>query len=220
MTSLDSRLPTSDLGYPSSSDFLPTAAGWEKAAIAVHTLMASEMPTIVRITAFGHQPLLIDFRHRAYTSPTPLDSLPVAPMDLLVETAPITNAAPPAFPLPGEDLDELLWTIGVTAFDERPATWLHSGDRYKLERWPNFTAVVHHMDHIRMTALLSNGWFSVFELADATGVLPGEAQRLINAFSLMGVVSATATAEATQVQRGALDEPRSLFRRLRDRLGI
>jgi hypothetical protein len=118
------------------------------------------------------------------------------------------------------DLDRLLWEAGLVAFAEQSAGWLDPDSRVRLSGWPNLTVLDHSPEQVRMIAALGAEFLTAAELAAATDVELGDAQRLINALGLMELlrsspiaVTATPNAPRAQVQRG-------LFRRLRDRLGI
>jgi hypothetical protein len=68
-----------------------------------------------------------------------------------------------------------------------------------LSRWPNFTEHVSPLTQMRMTAMLGNMYLNAEELAAAAEVDQTEAQALLNAFSLMGVL--TCMAELSAVPR-------------------
>jgi hypothetical protein len=194
------------------------AVGWTNAAIAVRSILQLSFPMFLCLRVDGHSPILIDFRHRAFTWGTPLDAFPASPGYVNVETEATTLTAAPLFTLPGQDVDGLLWMMGSSAFDGAPATWLAPGDRYRLSRWPNIIQLGITPEQVRMTALLGSGFFTARELALASGTDVASANRLINAFTLMNIAYSSADAPATLVQR---PEARvGLFRRLREKLGI
>jgi hypothetical protein len=141
----------------------------------------------------------------------------VEPGVIDVETEPVLPGAAPLFESNGRDLDGLLWMIGRAAFPGRPASWLRAGERYRLSRWPNITAFGITAEEVRMTALLGSGSYSATDLALDGGVSAADAQRLINAFSLMGILYSVA-GEPEPVRPPAARG--GLFRRLRDRLGF
>jgi hypothetical protein len=137
-----------------------------------------------------------------------------------LETVFAGEGSPPMFELPGQDLDGLLWQIGLNSFDGAPAFWLAPGERYRLTRWPNLTQHSHNMSQVKMIAVLGNAYVSTAELAAYTGVDLGDAQRLVNALSLMRILSRSAEAPAVVVApQTAAVKRQSLFGRLRKRLG-
>ena len=203
---------------PTIDDDPSLAVGWTSAAIAVRSILQLSFPMFLRLQIAGHSPILIDFRHRAFTWGTPLFAFPSAPGFVTVETEATTLDAPPLFTLPGKDVDGLLWMLGISAFDGQPATWLTPGDRYRLSRWPNIIELGITSEQVRMTALLGSGFFTARELALTSGTDVASATRLINAFTLMNIAYSSADAPATMVQR---PEARvGLFRRLREKLGL
>jgi len=147
-----------------------------------------ELPLVMRITALGHPPILVDPRHNAYDGGPDDDAFPEAPALVLVETQLVGPDAGPAFTLPGRDLDALLWRIGLQAFPGRAAHWLTGLHRVRLTRWPNLTAIDCSFEHVSMAALLANSAFTAAELAEASGCPLGQAHDVINALSLMGVL--------------------------------
>jgi hypothetical protein len=177
-------------------------------------------PVNLRMHVEMHGPLLIDFRHHAFSWSTPLHLFPVDAVHTGLETVPAGDDAPPFFELPGQNLDELLWEMGINSFGGAPAYWLSPDERYKLVRWPNLTQHSHNLSQVRMIAVLGNGFASVAELAAFAGVDPSEAQRLVNALSLMRILSRSAAAPAPElVAPTPAAKRRSLFDRLRTRLG-
>jgi hypothetical protein len=167
-----------------------------------------------------HGPLLIDFRHHAFSWPTPLEMFPVDAIHTGLETIPTSADAPPIFELPGQNLDGLLWEMGMNSFGGAPAFWLEKGDRYHLTRWPNLTHHKHDLNQVRMIAALGNAYATPEELAAFAGVPVAEAQRLINALSLMRILSRSAAEPAVEmVPQTATAKRSSLFTRLRKRLG-
>ena len=198
----------------------PVTVGWTEAATAVMSVMSLKTPVHLRMHVEMHGPLLIDFRHHAFSWSTPLHLFPVDAVHTGLETVPTTADAPPFFELPGQNLDELLWEMGINSFGGAPAYWLSEGERYKLTRWPNLTQHSHNLSQVRMIAALGNGYASAAELAAFAGVDVSDAQRLINALSLMRILSRSVAAPAPVLPTPtAAAKRRSLFDRLRKRLG-
>ncbi|MEO6115887.1 MAG: hypothetical protein ABIP33_05835 [Pseudolysinimonas sp.] len=182
--------------------------------------MVLKTPVNLKMVIEMHGDLLIDFEHHAFSWSTPLQHFPVDAVHTGLLTIPGGPEAPPLFELPGQDLDGLLWQMGINSFDGAPAFWLSPGERYKLTRWPNLTQHSHDMRQVKMIAVLGNAYVSTSELAGYAGVELTEAQRLINALSLMRILSRSAEAPAAPVVREtAADKRQSLFGRLRKRLG-
>lgn len=198
----------------------PVSVGWTQAAIAISSVMVLKTPMNLKMNIEMHGPLLIDFEHRAFSWSTPLEHFPVDAVHTGLETIPGGPDAPPLFELPGQDIDGLLWQIGLNSFDGKPAFWLSPGERYRLTRWPNLTQHSHDMSQVKMIAVLGNAYVSTEELAKYTGVHLTDAQRLVNALSLMRILSRSAEAPAAVVvSETAAAKRQSLFGRLRKRLG-
>jgi hypothetical protein len=198
----------------------PVSVGWTQAAIAVSSVMVLNTPVNLKMSIEMHGPLLIDFGHHAFSWSTPLELFPIDAVHTGLETAPTGPGAPPFFELPGQDLDGLLWHMGINSFDGAAAFWLSPGERYRLTRWPNLTQHSHNMRQVQMIAVLGNAYVSTSELAAYVGVEESEAQRLINALSLMRILARSSDAPAAAVAApSAAQKRQSLFGRLRKRLG-
>jgi hypothetical protein len=204
---------------PDTVDF-PVTVGWTPAAMAVQAVLSLKTPVHLRMLIEGHEPLLIDFRHHAFSWATPLEEFPVEAVHTRLETVPTSADAPPFFDLPGQDLDSLLWEMGINSFDGGPAFWLSPGERYRLTRWPNLTQHSHNLRQVQMIAVLGNAYASTAELASFAGVEESEAQRLINALSLMRILTRSAAAPAaSMIPQTATAKRQSLFSRLKKRMG-
>lgn len=204
---------------PDNGEF-PVTVGWTPAAMAVQGVLALNTPVHLRMSIQGHDPLLIDFRHHAFHWTTPLEEFPVDAVHTRLETIPTSADAPPIFELPGQDLDGLLWEMGINAFDGGRAFWLSEGERYRLTRWPNLTQHSHTLRQVQMIAVLGNAYASTEELAKFAGVELSEAQRMINALSLMRILTRSTAAPAAQMApQTAAAKKQSLYARLRKRLG-
>ena len=197
-----------------------STSAWASAAVAIYSIGPATTPTLVRLTVVGLPSIVIDFRYRAFASDVAFENFPSDPPAVLVQTVSARPDMGALFDLPGQNVDTLLWSIGYTCFGDESAPWLQDGDRFKLTRWPNFTELAHEMEHIRMTAVLGGGFVSVAELARAAETDPADARRMINALSLMGAVTASPAELAPAAVIRATEPSRSLFRRLRDRLGV
>ena len=208
-------------GEPASVSMgFPVTVGWTHAAIAVFSVLRLNTPVNLAMHIEMHGTLLIDFRHHAFSWSTPLDQFPVDAVHTGLETEPTSADAPPIFELPGQDLDGLLWEMGINSFGGAAAYWLPKGERYKLIRWPNVTRHTHNLRQMKMLAVLGNTYASTTELAALAGVEEVEAQSLINALSLMRILSRSAEAPAAPVVPETIAaQKQSLFGRLRKRMG-
>ena len=55
----------------------PVTVGWTHAAIAVYSVLRLNTPVNLKMLIEMHGPLLIDFRHHAFSWSTPLDIFPI-----------------------------------------------------------------------------------------------------------------------------------------------
>lgn len=205
---------------PATAPSFPRMVGWSHAAIAVDSVLRFSTPLLLKFEFESHGPLIIDFRYGSFTWSTPLDEFPVDAVQIGLVTQPLDPQGPPVLDAQAQNLDGLLWLMGIHSFDGAPAFWLAPGGRYKLTRWPNLTRHSHTMRQMRMVAMLGNTYADASELAAQAGVEESEAQRLINALSLMRILShSVETAAPTVEEEPAAAKRQSLFERLRARLG-
>ena len=200
--------------------------GWTRVAMALRPMWDAQ-DDVLRVEIAGHEPLLIDVTANAYWWSTDLADMPIEPLELRVgrESREQDSAVTTT---PGNELQSLLWHVGLNSFPGELAWWLQRDDTYRLQRWPNFTTLAHTPDHVRMTSMLGYASLTIDELAEQANVAPAEARRVVNAFSLMRILRSTAPDVA--MARPAFDRPvvtatataaparGGLFRRLLDRL--
>lgn len=208
-----------DEGPPNAAPEFPMSVGWTQAAVAVNSILQLSLPMLLKMEIEGHDPLYVDFRYHAFSWSTPLENFPVDAVHTGLATEPTDLDSPPLFELPGQNLDGLLWQIGINSFGGATASWLPPGGRFKLSRWPNLTKHAHTIRQMHMMAMLGNAHVSAGELAAFAGVDESEAQRLINALSLMRIVSHSVDTPAPEVVEAVAVQPSGLFARLRARLG-
>lgn len=164
--------------------------GWAGAALTLHSMRASNVPTVLELAIAGHPTIVVDTRHNAYSWQLELDRFPENPAEVRVAVQIVEPLGRPAFELPGKPLDGLLWRIGNAAFPDRLAPWLRAGERYRLVRWPDASAL--GTDQLRQAATLANAAFTIEQLAAFTGRSPEPTRSLVNALSLMGTLEITA----------------------------
>ena len=196
--------------------------GWGNTAVEIHRVGSIPVPVNMRLEVADHPPIVIDFARRTYSATLPFDRYPIHPGSVAITAEAVAPGSPSPFPGVGVQLDGLLWAVGITAFEGQSAPWLRPTDRYRLTRWPNFTELPHTMDYIRMTALLGAGFLSLAELCAGASVSVGQAQRILNALSLMGGLQVAGPVEepAMVLRQDAGHQSRGLFGRLRARLGL
>jgi hypothetical protein len=207
---------------PVSPDAEAQNDGWGQVTFAINSILQLNAPMLMRIDVEGHDPLFIDFRHRAFVWATNLNELPVDAGSVTFETEQAAEGRPPLFRLPGYSLDLLLWVVGNHAYRGRLAPWLRPGERYRLDQWPNLGQHLHEMTQTQMLAVLGNGYFSPTELAAAASAPEHEAFNLINALSLLRLLRVSEEVSALvlpSAATGQKEKGASLFARLRARLG-
>ena len=197
--------------------------GWSGAALTLHSVQSAHVPMVIELEVVGHPSIVVDTRFQAFMWPLRLDLFPENPLGVRVSVDLVEATGDPVFELPGEPLDALLWKVGTIAFPARLAPWLNPTDVYRLKRWPNLTTLNPDMDQMRQAAMLSNGIFSVEQLAEFSGRSLDTTQSLINALSLMDALEIMPAEKSVQYETPAVEKAendRSLFGRLRRRLGL
>jgi hypothetical protein len=166
--------------------------GWSGAALTIHSMRAAGVPTVLDVEISGHPSITIDTRVNAFSWQLELDRFPAEPAAVAVAVRIVEKGAPAAFELPGSSLDGLLWKMGFAAFPDELAPWLNAGDAYRLRRWPDLSGFEPDTDPLRQAAMLSNGVFTLEQLADFTGRSIEPTRSLLNALGLMGVLEVVA----------------------------
>ncbi|OYX58830.1 MAG: hypothetical protein B7Y93_01175 [Micrococcales bacterium 32-70-13] len=176
----------------------PTAPpGWTGAAMAIHAVRRMPTPMVVTLQPEGLEPMQIDMRGYVYQWARPLADFPDDPGPVAISTRAIRDAEPafagddfvdhpPAFA--GSSLEPLLWLIGTRAFSGGRASWLRSGDRYRLYRWPDFSLLPVTDQEQGIVKASAAGFMVVEKLAQRARVEVEAAQRVVNALSLMGLL--------------------------------
>jgi hypothetical protein len=217
------QMPGADGHMAMGAAGAPGQSAWTEVALTLYSLMQNNAQAIAEISIAGTETVNIDFRFRAYQSTAEIEWLPSEPMFTSIRTVQAEPNWPPAFALPAKPLDAFLWFVGFNAFSGGPAPWLKPEERYRLQRWPNFTEINHTMEDMRMTALLGNTYMNAFELATAAGAKIDAANRLLNAYSLIGLLQVSVEkneAAAPVPAKPAEDKAKSsLFSRLFKKLG-
>ncbi len=165
--------------------------------MALHAIRRMPSAMIVTLQPDGLDPMLIDMRGYVYQWPVPLDQFPAEPSTVAIGTRVIESAAPafagadysysrPAFA--GQPLDALLWLIGINAFDGGRASWLRSGDRYRLYRWPELEKMPMTPEHVHIIKTSARGFMTVDKLAAKAATDLESVQRVVNALSLMALL--------------------------------
>lgn len=183
----------------------PAPPGWTGAAMAIHAVRRMPTPMVVSLQPDELDPIYIDMRGYVYLWGLPLDEFPDEPTTVLIGTRAIRDAEPafagddfidhpPAFA--GASLEPLLWLIGTRAFGGARASWLRSGDRYRLYRWPDLALLPMTDEQQRIVKASAAGFMVVEKLAQRAKVEVEAAQRVINALSLMGLLRRHAAANA------------------------
>jgi hypothetical protein len=165
--------------------------GWGGAALTINSMRAAGVPTVLDVEIAGHPPLVIDTRASAFSWQLELDRFPAEPSAVAVSVRIVDAGAPAAFE-GGAPLDGLLWKMGFAAFPDELAPWLRAGDAYRLRRWPDLSGFEPDTDPLRQAAMLSNGVFTLEQLANFTGRSIEPTRSLLNALGLMGLLEVVA----------------------------
>lgn len=201
----------------------PTASGWAAGGMAVHSIRRLETTMLLWLQPEGHGAIVIDFRHHAYVWDTPIAEFPHDPASVAVGTQQIDHDAPPPFRLPANDLDALLWLIGLNSFPDRLASWLRPGDKFRLRRHPDLEGVACTDEQLRIIRALDRGLlFSVERIAKSIDLEPTAVLPVINALSLIGALRRAPSAHGAPMEPPPppSDQPLSAVEKFRARLGL
>lgn len=206
---------------PARRRLSPHEAGWAQAAMAICGVRQLDDPVTLVLRIEGTGTVTINAQTHSYSGDISPHSFPTEPAAVFVETrtpSPSTDSSPEE----RHDLDGLLWRIGYHSYDGVPASWLGPGRQYRLSRWPNIGSLDIDGDELRLIALLAHGFFTPEALATQLDGELSTAHRVINALSLIGLLSSIEL-EASPAPSGpstTTAHPPGLFGRLRKRLGF
>lgn len=167
------------------------APGWGPPATAVQAFRRLEQPVALLLQPAGMPPAVLDLTRHEYVWAHPLTAFPADPGPVLVATQPITPQTPSPIRGAGDDLDALLWLIGLHAFPGSRAPWLGADEKFRLRRWPYFEALVHTDEQARIVKALARGFMTVPKAAAVAKADPAAAQQVVNALSLMTALRRT-----------------------------
>lgn len=186
--------PTAFASGPAALPAGPADAvqGWSGAALTINSMRAAGVPTVLDIELTGHPALVVDMRRGTFAWQLELDRFPNEPAAVAVSVRIVDADGPSPFEEPGSPLDGLLWKMGFAAFPDELAPWLREGDAYRMLRWPDLSGFEPDTDPVRQAAMLSNGVFTLEQLASFTGRSIEPTRSLLNALGLMGVLEPVA----------------------------
>ncbi len=187
-------------------------AGWERLAVVLQTLQHEE-PAVLAVEFLDRPPLSIDWSRGYFWWDVPVGTAAFAPRISRLRMA--RGVRLPHVLEDPNDIPQLVWLMGQSAFDGGTAWWATPGARYTLDRWPDLGSLPHTPAQMRMTALLGTDAFTVEELAAAARVPDVEAQRLITALDLLGLLGVREGEPLRRPRRAS----GGLFARLRTRFG-
>lgn len=175
---------------------------------------------IILVELAEHGNLAIDWGRKDYWWNGAPASFPADPTVVSVRMMRGDDASLPFMLEQPAPLEPLLWMIGLNAFPTSQAWWLSDNTRHRAIRWPNYTIIEHTPDQMRMTALLGGAPMTAAELAATARVELADAQQLVNALGLLGLLRDVPIDESSAplVVAEAPAQRKGLFSRLRARL--
>ncbi|UJP10269.1 hypothetical protein L2X99_00660 [Microbacterium sp. KUDC0406] len=191
---------------------------WSRLALRLRTAIELGEELLLEIVADDDAPLVIDVAGRTFWWDRPLAEFPARLQTLVISPLEPRGYDPGTA---GNDLEPLLWQIAHASFDGGRARWLKPGDRYRLRRWPNLTALPHDAEQVRAMSLLGQAALTAEEFSAIAEIEDDDAVRLLSALSLMGLLRVQPAREATAAPRPVLQPRREggLFARLRGLFG-
>jgi len=120
------------------------------------------------------------------------------------------------------DLDRPLWTTALAISNGQLFDGLSSTEFYRLSRWPDLKKLGQNPLHLKLTALLRRGG-TIDYFANFLKVPPGDVIEFINACHTLNYLEhqeKTALPSKVTEQKPSTTSKRSLFSRIRSRLGI
>ncbi|PKI90249.1 hypothetical protein CW368_10750 [Actinomycetales bacterium SN12] len=191
---------------------------WSRLALRLRTAIESDEELMLEVVADGDDPLVIDVGDRTFWWHLPLSDFPAKVRSLAITPVDARSYDPGGA---GHDLEPLLWQVAHASFDGGRARWLKPGDRYKLRRWPNLTALPHDSEQVRAMSLLGQAALTAEEFSSVADIDEADAVRLLSALSLMGLLRVQPARETAAGPRIVVQPRREvgLFAKLRGLFG-
>lgn len=193
---------------------------WSRLALRLRSAIELGEDLLLEVIPDGDEPLVIDVADRTFWWHRSLTDLPERVRSLVITPIDHRTFDPGGA---GVDLEPLLWQIAHASFDGGRARWLKPGDRYKLRRWPNLTALPHDSEQVRAMSILGQASLTAEEFASVAQIEPLDADRLLSALSLMGLLRVQpAGSGGTSAAPVIIAQPRregGLFAKLRGLFG-
>lgn len=196
-----------------------TFNGWAEVATELKRVLDYAANTVIRLAIENQGLLTIDPKHQVYQWNASLANFPTTVGKVILDPRKVEDNEPAIPTQPGSEIGDILWLIGHNAFNGSRAAWLNENERYKLQKWPNLTSLGVGMEVVLISATLGNTPSTAEEIAVSGGVSKEEAHNIINALSLMGLLSVHPNQGKGNRFKGILGNKNSLFNRLRKRWG-
>lgn len=192
-------------------------------ASALSRLLERRVEQIFRVRILGHGTLYLCQSARMYCIDFPRERLSSALEQHRFVLTTISPAAPELAGLmeQARPIDEVLWSIGLVTPWESPDA---RQARFRLRQWPDLARLPHRPAHIQACAALAARAMTLQALVAATSMSSNDAQHLLHACSLCGLLDALAPEVAPQApaERAPTQDAgaASLFGRLWKRFGL
>ena len=188
---LPAAAPRTAAPAPTAAPAVATSSGdgWLGLALAIRASRSSGQPGVFKVTIDNNGPVWIDLRSNTYSSPFPIGEVGTGNNVVRFEAIAVEADATSPVGIRGQNVEQFLWIAGLKAVNGEPAPWISAGGRFRLKYWPNLAKLPHTLSQMGMAARLASGTMSVEEVARACKTEVGQAQNLVNALSLMGLLN-------------------------------
>jgi hypothetical protein len=200
-----SAAPTQTPTPTSSSS--TSGEGWLALAQAIRASRSSSQPGVFKVTIDNNGPVWIDLRSNTYSSPFPIGEVGTGNNAVRFEAIAVGSDATSPVGGRGQNVEQFLWIAGLKAVNGESAPWVTPGARFRLKYWPNLAKLPHTLSQMGMAARLASGTMSVEDVARACKTEVAQAQNLINALSLMGLLNEETQRAPVRIQAAQSPPP-------------
>lgn len=115
---------------------------------------------------------------------------------------------------PALPLDRFLWSCALSCSRDRLLAALNASKGFNLSHWPDFGAVPHTYEHIRIASFLSNKGGSIDDIVSEVGAERHHVASCLNAAALSGTLTSGAPAKGARGGSSTGATVLSVFRRI------
>ena len=212
------------ISQPGLPDEKPDIVGASAGVRRVLEVLYANQHKVIKATDRLGRPVVLDMEHRRYYTANlvrmEIEDLLASPVEnIQIEEVNHEQLAKAVQNFKAQDLDAPLWTAALAISAGQLFDGLSITESYRLNRWPDLKKLGQDPLHLKLTALLRRGG-NIGYFADHLKVPVEDVVDFINACRTLGYLESQEKPTPAPGQKPSNTGKRSLFSRIRSRLGI